>query len=296
MLILNSFAVQKSSETVVKLLNSNQIALANQGGNHLIRSRAKAFDSRLDESGLSIKWAVRGEEYYQIGDREYRVSAGQFIVVNPGQPIHFYGKSDDYIEGVCIYLDPEVISEVYTARGKTLDQQLGLGNEVSAYPILLNEMVWGLEDNFIGHWLSTLTEEDLDNTDEEFFYGVAEMLLFSEWLECKKANQIDAAKTHTKIELYRRLSTAANYIRENFNQQLSLDELARIACLSKYHLVRTFHQVYGKSPMQLLYDCRLSYAKSLLQRNPELDLRSIALSSGFPSRRSLTRKLGDWGK
>ena len=140
------------------------------------------------------------------------------------------------------------------------------------------------------------TEEDLDFTNENFFYGVAEMLLYSEWLERKKVNQIEAAKTHTKVELYRRLSTAANHIRENFKQQLNLDELSRIACLSKYHLVRTFHQVYGKSPMQLLYNCRLDYAKSLLQQNPELDLRSIALSSGFPSRRSLTRKLGDWSK
>jgi AraC-like DNA-binding protein len=75
------------------------------------------------------------------------------------------------------------------------------------------------------------------------------------------------------------IKKAREYLDANFTNQISLDELARIADLSKYHLCRTFYESVGVSPHVYQSHLRLNLAKKLLvQQRPIAD---VAYELGF---------------
>ncbi|MBC7381213.1 MAG: AraC family transcriptional regulator, partial [Burkholderiaceae bacterium] len=55
------------------------------------------------------------------------------------------------------------------------------------------------------------------------------------------------------------------------------------ACLSPYHLGRTFHQTTGHSLWQYVLQCRAALARGLIAGRPGLPLADIAVQSGFES-------------
>ena len=63
-----------------------------------------------------------------------------------------------------------------------------------------------------------------------------------------------------------RIIESAEYMRQNFwNPELSIENLAKQACVSSAYYRREFNRVYGASPKDYLDTLRIQYAKSLLE-------------------------------
>ncbi|MBO5088193.1 MAG: helix-turn-helix transcriptional regulator, partial [Lachnospiraceae bacterium] len=73
-----------------------------------------------------------------------------------------------------------------------------------------------------------------------------------------------------------------NYITEHCTEDLSLDEVARIAGFSKYHFSRLFKQFTDETFYKYLNQRRIEYAERLLA-NSEFSVTEVALQAGFPS-------------
>jgi AraC family transcriptional regulator of adaptative response/methylated-DNA-[protein]-cysteine methyltransferase len=72
----------------------------------------------------------------------------------------------------------------------------------------------------------------------------------------------------TQDELdYHRIAAAITYLRENFRNQPSLDELASQAGLSPSHFQRVFTEWAGVSPKKFLQYLTLQYARKLLKED-----------------------------
>lgn len=100
--------------------------------------------------------------------------------------------------------------------------------------------------------------------------------------------QLDALRTSTREELVRRLNRSADYIHGFYWKNVSLDELCQVACLSKYHYLRSFKQLFSCSPHQYLMKVRLQKAEHLL-RHTSLPLAEISLQLGFEEYNSFGR-------
>jgi YesN/AraC family two-component response regulator len=72
------------------------------------------------------------------------------------------------------------------------------------------------------------------------------------------------------------------YIESNFNQELTLSELASYVYVSPYHLAHVFKEEVGMAPIQYLIQCRIDHAIKLLQ-NTELSVKDVALAVGYPN-------------
>jgi YesN/AraC family two-component response regulator len=70
------------------------------------------------------------------------------------------------------------------------------------------------------------------------------------------------------------------FIEKNLVSQINLDQIARRACLSKFHFCRIFKKYMGATPMQYVITLRLRKAATLLRRK-DLKICDIALKSGF---------------
>lgn len=72
-----------------------------------------------------------------------------------------------------------------------------------------------------------------------------------------------------------------NYLNENYEKELKLDQLAEIHSISKYHLLRLFKKYYGLTPRQYLTDKRIAMAKNHLTDG--MSVTETCFTVGFES-------------
>ncbi|HKH91343.1 MAG TPA: AraC family transcriptional regulator [Gemmatimonadaceae bacterium] len=81
---------------------------------------------------------------------------------------------------------------------------------------------------------------------------------------------------------------ARDYLREHVPDALSLDELATIAGLSKFYLLRAFRRAYGLTPHAYQMQLRLARARRLIADGRALSY--VTYESGFADQSHLTRR------
>ncbi|WP_199699154.1 helix-turn-helix domain-containing protein [Oleomonas cavernae] len=82
------------------------------------------------------------------------------------------------------------------------------------------------------------------------------------------------------------------YIESHLGQALTLDEIAGVAAVSRFHLVRAFAAATGLPVMRYVRARRLSEAaKSLAQGAP--DILAVALEAEYASHEAFTRAFRD---
>ena len=86
----------------------------------------------------------------------------------------------------------------------------------------------------------------------------------------------------------RRLFRVLDHIEANLEGTLTIDTMASVACLSRYHFSRAFKKAVGQTPHRYVTGRRLERAKALLSTRHR-SLVDIALALGFSSQASFTR-------
>ncbi len=77
------------------------------------------------------------------------------------------------------------------------------------------------------------------------------------------------------------------YIEQNYNNELTLDELSKVASFSKYHFHRVFKSVVGESMNDYVRRVRLQ--STTLQLNTKRKITEIALSRGYETNASFSK-------
>jgi AraC family transcriptional regulator of adaptative response/methylated-DNA-[protein]-cysteine methyltransferase len=91
------------------------------------------------------------------------------------------------------------------------------------------------------------------------------ILKVSSLLLCKRNKMNTQENIH-----YSRIAAAIEYIKDNFRQQPSLDEIAKQIHLSPFHFQKLFSEWAGTSPKKFLQYISLEHAKTLLKENATL--------------------------
>jgi AraC-like DNA-binding protein len=78
------------------------------------------------------------------------------------------------------------------------------------------------------------------------------------------------------------LRRARDHADRNYSAPLSLDDMAAVACLSKYHFLRLFKATYGVTPMEYVSRRRIERAQDLL-RATNLTVTEVCFAVGFSS-------------
>jgi AraC-like DNA-binding protein/DNA gyrase inhibitor GyrI len=80
-----------------------------------------------------------------------------------------------------------------------------------------------------------------------------------------------------------RINTVIDHIRENLNNDLPLEALARVAGFSPFHFHRLFKSVTGETVNEIVMRLRLERAAALLRATPQLSITDAAFECGFKS-------------
>jgi AraC family transcriptional regulator len=85
-----------------------------------------------------------------------------------------------------------------------------------------------------------------------------------------------------------RLSRVTAYIHDHLDEELDLNKLADIACLSPYHWHRIYHAVLGETIAATVKRLRLQRAAALLAHS-DLPIGQVAKQSAYDNLQSFTR-------
>lgn len=81
--------------------------------------------------------------------------------------------------------------------------------------------------------------------------------------------------------LEKRIIQAMNYIEKNYAEKMYLDEIAKEACLSKFHFIRIFKKMIGMTPHQYLTFVRIEKVKQMLKVDRAVS--EVCFAVGFES-------------
>ena len=86
---------------------------------------------------------------------------------------------------------------------------------------------------------------------------------------------------YPKIYLYRWIVQAKLFIDINFGENINIDNIADEAYFSKFHFIRQFKKIYGKTPHQYLIVVRVEKAMQLLRT--DMAVSDVCYAVGFES-------------
>jgi AraC-like DNA-binding protein len=102
--------------------------------------------------------------------------------------------------------------------------------------------------------------------------------------DTRRADTVEANQTSVE--------RAIRHMKEHFEEPLDLDEIARIAAVSKFHLVRVFDEVTGTTPHHFLACLRMQRAKKLLLSS-ESSVTDICMEVGYTSLGSFSKTFSE---
>jgi AraC-like DNA-binding protein len=91
---------------------------------------------------------------------------------------------------------------------------------------------------------------------------------------------------YEKIYLYKRIVKAKLFIDDYYADSIDLENIADQAHFSKFHFIRLFKSIYGKTPNNYLIKVRIDHAKILLSTGHSVLETSLGI--GFDSPTSFT--------
>lgn len=124
---------------------------------------------------------------------------------------------------------------------------------------------------------------------EQCLYELAILLLKDRKDIQRRHHSLPIAKLAVRQEIGKRLDYALDYTHSFYAGALELEELAQVACLSKFHFLRLFKAYTGQSPHQYVNQVRVEKAKLFWKAQPWLEVHQLAGMVGFKDASSFSR-------
>jgi AraC family transcriptional regulator len=258
--------------------------------NVVLHASARRFSVAAFDGPLSIKGVLKGRVTWVVNGRPLVVDPSTFLVLNEGDPYSIEIDEVNQVETCCVFFRPgfvdRIARDMVTPLEACLDTPSGNGSRLH-FTSRLHEA----GATSVGHRLQSLESRcvasvcssDLDGE----FITLASMLLTLHADVAMQVCRVPAARASTRAELFRRLQIAREFLHGCVERSVSLEEVARTACLSPYHLHRAFRRTFNQTPHGYATHLKLRRAEYLLRHGATVT--SAAFAVGFESVSSFTR-------
>lgn len=235
---------------------------------------------------LSIKTFAGGEALYNVGRGRFRVDEQSYLLLNQNQPYEITVEAQQPLASFCLFFEDGLVEEVQRSLNASTNALLEQPQPFKDEPLYFFEKTYP-HDNLLSPVLWRFRQELSQHKEDEGWineqlHHILQQLLTSQKAVRQEVESFPALRATTRAELYRRLHRAKEFIAASFDQSITLDEAARIACLSPSHFLRTFRQAFQQTPHQFLTARRLARAQRLLLHT-DLPVTEICFAVGFES-------------
>lgn len=208
-----------------------------------------------------IFYITGGKGSFLIEDQTYPVEQGHLVVINSGVA---HAESSDE-EQPLEYIVLGVNGLELTANDEQKQFHI-LSFQHTDSPILpyVKEMLREIEGKAWGY--------------DIVCQNLLEVLL----VRAMRSSNYAARVVPSVNKVSKECAAVRRYIDSHFKESLSLDQLAAMVHINKYHLVHSFTKAYGTSPINYMLSLRLQESRYLLQSSDH-SMSQIAQIVGFSS-------------
>lgn len=235
-------------------------------------------------SHFSLKFTLDGQEDYCFGRRCTKLLPGMALFSNDG------GDHDSSVQNevhsLSIYLPKDVANnltgQATAGAMSALDQHSNAGAEhdIPQVAFTLSRRTQQALSSFVarcpGH--SFLGDND---ALQLLSWRLTEHALRDILKQAPPWALQSVIKASVREELIVRVLRARDYLNDTRGNGYDLDGLATLACLSPYHLLRTFSDVVGETPGSYARKQRLESAMTAIEAGEEF--HSVARKAGYQS-------------
>ena len=245
--------------------------------NAIIAGRARRYDVRGFAAPLSVKSVIRGTATWSTAAGSFEIGPSGCLIINGGEEYSMDIDALQPVETFCVFFARGFVEDArrsfVTGSAELLDDGVG------APPL---EFAERLQDDAPLRALMTSLREGIATIDD-----VAIRLVAIHTDVAERASRLPALRAATRRELCRRLDRAIESIHGNLAGDLSLQRIARDACLAPFHFHRLFTAYAGQTPHRYVTRLRLQRAAELLAGS-DRDVATVAYDCGFESPGSFT--------
>lgn len=233
---------------------------------------------------LSLKTVLSGEEWYGIGSRQLAVRPGQFLILNDDQEYSCTVDTPGETRVVSVFFMKEFASSVFRDvlhnDNSLLDNPFETGNTLLEFFQTLYDADPSIQKKLL-NLINSLNERgyEPDMMSEHLFFLLNDLIRFHK-IEMYRVEGVDAVKSSTRMELYKRICIVKDYLHSNYMEKPSLSDVSSAACLSVPQLIRQFKTVFQVTPHQYLTRIRLTNAARLL-KHTSTPVNEITWMCGF---------------
>lgn len=229
----------------------------------------------------SISFTRQGNFGYQVGGQHHDIHSGVILLQNAGA--EYRVSHHHHVKDACTSLcaPKSLLSEIalhwrYPRHAGQVDlEEFSFpGHVVASMPALdyLHALMYGMATGALPGQplrLEVLAVSLLQR-------------LFAQCYDSVNAGFVAPLDNKTKARYLEIVDRGKNYILNNFQVEIDLQEIARHAYASPFHFTRVFKHITSHTPYQYLLQVRLNHAELLLQ-NTDLSVTEICYEAGFNS-------------
>lgn len=243
------------------------------------------YSGRFPGSAILIQFSD-GNIEYALNNRRFILKPGQFTIINLGQHCQCRMLDDNsenmwkkHKSATSIIIGGKYFQDIFNE----------IGINLKAGDIEFTNTSFEKSEHFRNISSNMLNSAEMNIFGKEVFF---QSLLYQFMLyllnNCKNTYS-GIIKKPKSIELYDpRIEKVIDYIKDNYSESFSLDELSKVSALSKNHLMRLFRKRTGFSPWQYLTAYRMSRAINML-KNTKLNISEVSAKIGYHDLRRFER-------
>jgi AraC-like DNA-binding protein len=226
--------------------------------NYIVRSNLSVGQAQSCSSTVSAKMVLAGSETYAASGVRFPIRQGQFLLAVPGETYELTVGSSAL--GCCFYFDLTYVNRLLS---EILSEDLdgGDGSVFNLHTLRLPQL-----GSTLGQLMFAMANKTIAPDFDTLTIALAEHACYLSRLDAKLPYQ----RNGTRRELVSRIELARSYLLEAGNNTVTLSELERASCLSRYHLVRAFTLVHGIPPLRFHQNQRLDAAREQITINEDI--------------------------
>ena len=255
----------------------------------IIRGR-NTFHPRYSTEGrkfpLALKSVFNGQALYETDEGKFAVCDEGYLILNAHQPYQIVIDSEVAVETFCINFPDQWVEDVFRSLVVPADRLLDdpACDDVSSVTFL--ERLYPHDEVVTPHLLAlreALSEgAPEDGWLEERLRGLLVRLLYAHREVFRDVERVGAIRQATKVEVYKRVHRAKDYMHACLAEPLTLSEIAQVAAMSPHHFLRAFKQVFNVTPHAYLTQKRIERAQWLLMQTLQ-PITTVCFEVGFES-------------
>lgn len=207
-----------------------------------------------------LLYVASGKAHFYIKGQEVIVTAGNMVLYQPKQEMHYEYFGKDKPEVYWVHFTGGQVRSILKRHDVPMDNNVFYAGNSPTYGYLFKEMILELQTCRVGY------EALLSMYLEQIFVLV----------QRSRLDKSPVVSSHLQEEM----GIARRYFQEHYNEDINIEEYALSRNMSVSYFLKKFKEVTTKSPMQYILGIRISNAVSLLE-STDYNVTEISTIIGY---------------